>query len=108
MRSSTPVSWCRHFPAWALLALMLPSAVGVGPAHADLFFFKDGTVIEGRVKREMTLEFDQVARDAYFMPHGFFYLRDVSSSALHRSNLSHKKTRPRKRRFPARPRSPRN
>jgi pimeloyl-ACP methyl ester carboxylesterase len=76
MRSSTPVSWCRHFPAWALLALMLPSAVGVGPAHADLFFFKDGTVIEGRVKREMTLEFDQVARDAYFMPHGFFYLDD--------------------------------
>lgn len=73
MPSANRVSRRHCFPALACLAAILSLA---GTAHADLFFFKDGTAIEGRVKREMTLEFDKVARDAYYMPHGYFFLDD--------------------------------
>ncbi|HEY7330886.1 MAG TPA: PHB depolymerase family esterase [Gemmataceae bacterium] len=76
MPSANRVSWYRCFPTLIFLTTILPLALGVPPAGADLFIFKDGTAIEGRVKREMTLEFDQVARDAYYMPHGFFFLDD--------------------------------
>ncbi|HTU92680.1 MAG TPA: hypothetical protein VMF69_21545, partial [Gemmataceae bacterium] len=76
MRSTNRVSRCHCFPALTFLAAILSVGFGAVPIRADLFFFKDGTVVEGRVKREMTLEFDQVARDAYYMPHGFFFLDD--------------------------------
>jgi predicted esterase len=76
MRRTNRVSWYRCLAAPAFLAAILTLAAGTRPADADLFIFKDGTVVEGRVKREMTLEFDQVARDAYYMPHGFFFLDD--------------------------------
>jgi pimeloyl-ACP methyl ester carboxylesterase len=76
MQSANRVSWYSCFPTLSLLASILTLAHGGGFARADLFIFKDGTVIEGRVKRQMTLEFDQVARDAYYMPHGFFFLDD--------------------------------
>jgi predicted esterase len=75
MRSANRVSW-RRFAALAFLSTILPLAVNPHPLHADLFFFKDGFVIEGKVRREMTLEFDQVGRDAYYMPKGFFFLDD--------------------------------
>lgn len=73
MPSANRVSRRHCFPALACLSTILSLS---GPARADLFFFKDGTAIEGRVKREMTLEFDKVARDAYYMPHDFFFLDD--------------------------------
>lgn len=76
MRSANRVSWCRRFPALALLSMILPLAANPHPLRADLFFFKDGFVVEGKVQREMTLEFDQVGRDAYYMPKGFFFLND--------------------------------
>jgi pimeloyl-ACP methyl ester carboxylesterase len=76
MRSANRVSWYRCFSATTFLAAILTLTAGAVPTRADLFIFKDGTVIEGRVKRQMTLEFDQVARDAYYMPHGFFFLDD--------------------------------
>ncbi len=76
MPSANRVSWYRCHPALSLLLAILILALSALPALADLFIFKDGTVVEGRVKREMTLEFDQVARDAYYMPHGFFFLDD--------------------------------
>src|SRR5579884_1418057 len=76
MRSANRVSWYRCISAPTFLAAILTLTAGTSPTRADLFIFKDGTVIEGRVKRQMTLEFDQVARDAYYMPHGFFYLDD--------------------------------
>src|SRR4051812_25141013 len=47
-----------------------------GPVHADLLFFKDGFVIEGRVRRESKVEFDPVAREPIVIPQGFFLLDD--------------------------------
>jgi pimeloyl-ACP methyl ester carboxylesterase len=76
MPSINRVSWYRCLPAHIFLVASLALTTGAPAARADLFIFRDGTVVEGRVKREMTLEFDQVARDAYYMPHGFFYLDD--------------------------------
>ncbi len=76
MSSANRVSRRLRFPAAACFAAILSLAAYAGLARADLFFFKDGTVIEGRVKREMTLEFDKVARDVYYMPHGGFWLDD--------------------------------
>jgi predicted esterase len=76
MPSTNRVSWYHCLPARLFFAAILTLTIGTPAARADLFIFRDGTVVEGRVKREMTLEFDQVARDAYYMPHGFFYLDD--------------------------------
>lgn len=76
MRSTHRASWYRCLSALAILAVTLPLSTGARIARADLFIFQDGAVIEGRVKRQMTLEFDQVARDAYYMPQGFFFLDD--------------------------------
>jgi pimeloyl-ACP methyl ester carboxylesterase len=59
-----------------LLGLILSFAGPVRPARADLLFFKDGFAIEGRVKREMTLEWDPVGREAFHVPKGFFFLDD--------------------------------
>ncbi len=76
MLSANRVFWCRCLRIRTFLAAILSLAAVARPVCADLFIFKDGFVIEGRVKRQMTLEFDQVARDAYYMPHGFFFLDD--------------------------------
>ncbi|MHB1422645.1 MAG: carboxylesterase family protein [Gemmataceae bacterium] len=76
MPCSKCVSWCRRFSALLLLATILSLAANTRPARADLFFFKDGFVIEGRVMRNFTLEFDQISRDAYYMPKGSFFLDD--------------------------------
>jgi pimeloyl-ACP methyl ester carboxylesterase len=76
MPSANRVSWYRCLRPLAFLAAILSLVGGGRLARADLFIFKDGFVIEGRVKRQMTVEFDQVARDAYYMPHGFFFLDD--------------------------------
>jgi pimeloyl-ACP methyl ester carboxylesterase len=76
MSNANRVSWYRFVRTLTFLAVVLPLPGGVRLARADLFIFKDGFVVEGRVKRQMTVEFDQVARDAYYMPHGFFFLDD--------------------------------
>jgi hypothetical protein len=76
MRTANRVRWCRRLPALALVGLLLPLAAGPRSARADILFLKDGFPIEGKVKREMELEFDKVGRDAYYMPKGFFFLND--------------------------------
>jgi predicted esterase len=76
MRSANRVSWCRRFLALIFLSTILPLVLTAPPLRADLFFFKDGFVVEGKVQREMTLEFDQVGREAYYMPKGFFSIND--------------------------------
>jgi pimeloyl-ACP methyl ester carboxylesterase len=53
----------------ALLAL-------AGGSRADLVFFEDGFVIEGRVRRESVTEWDPVGRDLLIIPKGFFMLDD--------------------------------
>lgn len=45
-------------------------------ARADMLFFKDGFAVQGRVKRQMTIEFDQIGGEAYHMPKGFFFVDD--------------------------------
>src|SRR5262245_51009619 len=69
-------SWCRHLLGVALLGAALPPLLTPRPARADLIFFKDGFAIEGHVKREMSLEFDQVGKEAYHMPKGFYFVDD--------------------------------
>ncbi len=69
-------SWCRHVLGAALLAALVPLTAGPRPAHADMIFLKDGFAMEGRVKREMELEFDKVSKDMYHMPKGFFFVDD--------------------------------
>jgi predicted esterase len=76
MRIASCVSTSRRFLGLATLAMVLALAAGTRRARSDLLFFKDGFPVEGQVKREMTLEFDKVARDAYYMPKGFFFLDD--------------------------------
>ncbi|HEY7153311.1 MAG TPA: hypothetical protein VH575_05060 [Gemmataceae bacterium] len=66
----------RYLLRLVLLGTVLPAIVSSRPARADLVYFKDGFALEGQIKREMTLEFDQVGREAYHMPKGFFYVDD--------------------------------
>ncbi|HTU21327.1 MAG TPA: hypothetical protein VMG10_24955 [Gemmataceae bacterium] len=76
MRIDSRVPPSRRFLSLTLLAMFLSLAAGIRPARADLLFFKDGFPVEGQVKRQMSLEFDKVARDVYYMPKGFFFLDD--------------------------------
>jgi predicted esterase len=76
MRIAIRASWCRHVLGLALAGVVLPLAASSRPVRADLIFFKDGFALEGRVKREMTLEFDKVGGEMYHMPRGFFFLDD--------------------------------
>ncbi len=76
MSIANRVSWRRRFLGLTLLATLLALATADRPVRADMLFLKDGFAIQGRVKREMELEFDKVGRDAYYMPKGFFFLTD--------------------------------
>jgi predicted esterase len=76
MRIDNRVSRSGRFLKLFVLGIGLALAQGTPPARADMLFFPDGFAVEGRVKREMKLEFDRVGHDAYYMPDGFFYLDD--------------------------------
>src|SRR5262245_60635342 len=76
MRIAIRASWCRPLLGLVLLGAALPALLTPRPARADLIFFKDGFAIAGRVKREMTLEFDKVGQEAFHMPKGFYFLDD--------------------------------
>ncbi|MFO0878658.1 MAG: hypothetical protein U0840_15055 [Gemmataceae bacterium] len=54
----------------ALLAIAIP------PAGADLIFLKDGYVVQGTVRREVTAELDPVSREMTLIPKGFFMIDD--------------------------------
>src|SRR4051812_26290902 len=57
------------------LSLLLSLAF-TAPARADLVFLKDGHVLQGKVRREFTAEFDAISKDMVLMPKGFFMLDD--------------------------------
>ncbi len=76
MHSANRASWRRGLWGSVFLGAILYWTVASPEASADILFFKDGFAIEGQVKREMTLEFDEVARDVFQMPKGFFFLND--------------------------------
>ena len=58
-------SLCHCF-ALALLHL------AAGPLRADLIFLKDGHVLQGKVRRDTTSEFDPISKDWIHTPKGFF------------------------------------
>ncbi len=51
-------------------------AILAGFARADLIFLKDGHVLQGKVKREVTAELDPVSKEMTLIPKGFFMLDD--------------------------------
>lgn len=61
-------------PRWSLaIACALLSGAA---CRADLIFLKDGHVLQGAVRREVTAEFDPVSRETTLMPKGFFTVDD--------------------------------
>jgi pimeloyl-ACP methyl ester carboxylesterase len=48
----------------------------VGACQADLIFLKDGHVVQGTVRREVSAELDPVSREMILIPKGFFMLDD--------------------------------
>src|SRR4051812_25224182 len=64
----------RRLAAPCVLALCM---IGLAAsARADLIFFKDGYVLQGKVKREGTTEYDSSSRDFTWMPKGFYFVDD--------------------------------
>src|SRR5437879_1925391 len=62
---------------WRWLAVLVTAAVAVAEAttaRADLIFFKDGFVIEGRMVREGERHIEN--NEMLFIPKGFFYVDD--------------------------------
>jgi pimeloyl-ACP methyl ester carboxylesterase len=66
MRASRPV---------CLAVLAVAVCLG-GAARGDLVFLKDGYVLQGSVRREMTSEFDQISKEMTLIPKGFFMVDD--------------------------------
>ncbi len=46
------------------------------PARADLIFFKDGYVLQGKTRREGVTELDSITKEFYFVPKGFYVVDD--------------------------------
>src|SRR5436190_22980 len=67
-------SHMRRLAASGLLAMTLCALAA--PAQADLVFFKDGYVLQGKIRREGTNEYDSTSKDFTWMPKGFYYLDD--------------------------------
>src|SRR5262245_57467825 len=61
-------------PRWSLATACI--LVACSFSHADLIFLKDGHVLQGKVRRETTIEFDPVSRDSALIPKGFFTVDD--------------------------------
>jgi hypothetical protein len=70
MRTCAPLGWHRA----ALVGLALALSAGAG--RADLLFLKDGFVLQGKVKREGTIIFDEATKEPIHMPKGFFMVDD--------------------------------
>jgi pimeloyl-ACP methyl ester carboxylesterase len=58
------------------LVVVLFFAGLAGIARGDLLFFKDGYVLQGKVKREVTAELDPVTKEMTLIPKGFMMLDD--------------------------------
>ena len=57
--------------------LVLPlGALMVQPVQADLFVFKDGYILQGKVKTESVTDFDAEAREMITRRKGFMYVED--------------------------------
>jgi pimeloyl-ACP methyl ester carboxylesterase len=58
------------------LAALLLTLLACAPARADLLFFRDGFILQGKVKRQSITEFDPVSKEPFLLPRGFFLLDD--------------------------------
>ena len=47
-----------------------------GELRADIIFMKDGYALQGKVRREVTAEFDPTSKEMIYIPKGFFSLND--------------------------------
>ena len=47
-----------------------------GDARGDIIFLKDGYALQGRVRREVTAEYDPVGKEMIYIPKGFYSLDD--------------------------------
>src|SRR4051812_9421390 len=65
----------RRFAGSGLLALVMLGLAA--SARADLIFFKDGYVLQGKVKREGTTEYDSGSREFTWMPKGMYFVDDA-------------------------------
>jgi hypothetical protein len=68
--------WRCGAPLALALAVGLAALGECRPARADLIFLKDGTVLQGRIRRETKLEFDPVTHEPIQIPQGFFLVDD--------------------------------
>jgi hypothetical protein len=60
----------------ACLVVLALAICLAGSARADLIFLKDGYVVQGTVRREMTSSFDHVSKEMTLIPKGFFMIDD--------------------------------
>jgi hypothetical protein len=65
-------SWSRWWPRAAAVLVALTSPA----ARADLIFLKDGTVLQGKLSRETTVDIDPVTKDGFRLPNGFYLIDD--------------------------------
>jgi pimeloyl-ACP methyl ester carboxylesterase len=61
---------------WTVGAAALLLALAAGRASADLIFLKDGYVLQGKVRREGSVELDPRSKEMTFMPKGFYMIDD--------------------------------
>ena len=60
--------------SWLLAATLL--AFPSPDARGDIIFLKDGYALQGRVRREVTAEYDPVGKEMIYIPKGFYSLDD--------------------------------
>src|SRR5215813_7926004 len=62
----------KHWLAGVLAVLVCV----VGVARADLIFFTDGYVLQGKVVRQTTTELDSATGELFTIPRGFYFVDD--------------------------------
>lgn len=69
------LSWLQWWPRAAVLVAALVAPAGPA-ARADLIFLKDGTVLQGKLSRETTFDFDSATKEGFRVPSGFYLIDD--------------------------------
>jgi len=61
---------------WLAVGLLAAVVAVAPPARGDLIFFKDGYVLQGKVRREGLTETDSITKENIFIPKGFYAVDD--------------------------------
>ncbi len=78
-------------PVWKIL----PKAAMIGAiwvlvgsvCFADVVILKDGHVLEGKLRREVFLEFDQLSKESFSIPKGFYKIEDAARTVVFGQSL---------------------